>query len=440
MARQGYNRFMNNAAEKFTTAMAALGLNTPAPRIAVAVSGGGDSLALTLLLYDWAIARGGKILALTVDHGLRDGSAAEAQALHAELQKRGIAHHILTWQGDKPSSHIQERAREMRYKLLAQKCAEAGIATLAVAHNAEDQMETFWMRLAHGSGLDGLAGMAASSDKNGLRIIRPLLDFSRTELRDICTSYGATWAEDPSNANEKFLRPRLRAFEDMLATEGLTPQRLAQTLQKLEAARGALQSVTGRALAAATQHPAGYVTLPPSALQGEHPDIQRRMLSHILYAVAPQDYRAGHDAIETLRLDIARDGFNGSTVAGCEIFPSKGQLVFCRELAASAPPAPIENGMVWDGRFRVSGYPSGESLSIGVAGEAGASILRKQAAQDPALEKVLAPIPAKLLRVFAGLWQGQNLVAVPHLSWFAADCPLPAKTLEIAPAASVNIV
>jgi tRNA(Ile)-lysidine synthase len=431
---------MNNASEKLTASLLSLGLDAPAPHIAVAVSGGGDSLALTLLLNDWANARGGKILALTVDHGLRDGSAAEAAALNAELKKRGIAHEILNWQGDKPSSHIQERAREMRYKLLAQKCAEAGFDTLAVAHNAEDRMETFWMRLAHGSGLDGLAGMAASVQKENLRIIRPLLDFSRAELRDVCAAYGATWAEDPSNTNEKFLRPRLRGFEDMLAAEGLTPQRLALTLQKLGDARGALQSVTARALAAATHHDAGYVTIAPAALLNEHADIQRRMLSQILHAVAPQDYRAGHDALEHLRADIARETFNGSTVAGCEIFPSKGVLVFCRELAASAAPAPLQNGMVWDGRFRVSGYPVHESLTIGVAGEAGVSILRKQAAQDAALARVLAPVPAKLLRVFAGIWHGQNLVAVPHLSWFSQDCPAGVKTAEIAPVARVNIV
>lgn len=420
--------------------MSALGFGAPSSRIAVAVSGGGDSLALTLLLNDWAIARGGKILALTVDHGLRAGSADEAKTLNAELQKRGIAHEILTWQGDKPTTHIQERARDMRYKLLAQKCADAGFDTLAVAHNAEDQMETFWMRLAHGSGLDGLAGMAASSDKNGLRIIRPLLGFSRAELRDICTAYGATWAEDPSNGNEKFLRPRLRAFEDMLAAEGLTPQRLAQTLQKLSDARGALDAVTGRALAAATFHPAGYVTLLPSVLSAEHPDIQRRMLSHILHTVAPQDYRAGHDAVETLRADIARDGFNGSTVAGCEIFPSKGQWLFCRELAAAAPPGPLENGMVWDGRFRVSGYPAHESLTIGVAGEAGASILRKQAADDTSLARLLDGYPAKILRVLPAVWQGQNLVCVPHLNWVAANAPAGVKTGQLTAVASVNIV
>ena len=431
---------MNNAAEKFAASMSALGLDTPSARIAAAVSGGGDSLALTLLLNDWAIARGGNILALTVDHGLRDGSAEEAQALNATLQKRGIPHEILHWEGDKPSSHIQERARDMRYKLLAQKCAEAGFNTLAVAHNAEDQIETFWMRLAHGSGLDGLAGMAATSQKNGLRIVRPLLNFSRAELRDICTAYGAAWAEDPSNANEKFLRPRLRGFEDMLAAEGLTPQRLAQTLQKLEGARDALEAVTQKALAAATHHDAGYVTITPAALRHEHPEIQRRMLSQILHAVAPQEYRAGFDALEQLRADIARDSFNGCTLSGCEVFPSKSQLFFCRELAAANAPAPLQNGMVWDGRFRVSGYPLADSLTMGVVGEAGVSVLRKQAADAPALARQVDALPAKILRVLAGVWQGQNLVSVPHLNWVAPGAPHGVETGQLTASTCVNIV
>lgn len=440
---------MNNAAENFAISMSALGLDMPSPKIAVAVSGGGDSLALTLLLNDWASARGGKILALTVDHGLRDGSAAEARSLNAELQKRGIPHEILTWQGDKPSSHIQERARDMRYNLLAQKCADAGFDTLAVAHNAEDRIETFWMRLAHGSGLDGLAGMAASSQKENLRIVRPLLHFTRAELRDICAAYSATWVEDPSNANEKFLRPRLRAFEDMLAAEGLTPQRLAQTLQKLADARGALEAVTQNSLAAATHHDAGYVTLAPAAILNEHPEIQRRMLTQILQAVAPQDYRTGFDALEQLRADIARDSFNGCTLSGCEVFPSKGELVFCRELAAATPPAPLENGMVWDGRFRVSGYPQnivacgtpdGDSLTIGVAGEAGVSVLRKHAAAHPALARQIDALPAKILRVLPAVWQGQNLVSVPHLNWVAAGAPAGVETGQITAASCVNIV
>lgn len=431
---------MNNAAEKLTASLSSLGLDTPAPKIAVAVSGGGDSLALTLLLNDWAAARGGKILALTVDHGLRDGSAAEAKSLNAELQKRGIPHEILTWEGVKPASHIQERAREMRYKLLAQKCAQAGFDTLAVGHNAEDRMETFWMRLAHGSGLDGLAGMAGSTQKEHLRIVRPLLVFTRAELRDVCAAFGATWAEDPSNANEKFLRPRLRGFEDMLAAEGLTPQRLAQTLNKLEAARGALDAVTQKSLAAATHHDAGYVTIPPAAILNEHPEIQRRMLSQILQSVAPQEYRTGFDALEQLRADIARDSFNGCTLSGCEIFPSRGELVFCRELAAVEPPRPLRNGMVWDGRFRVSGYPDADSLMLGVAGEAGVSILRKQAAAHPPLARQIDGIPAKILRVMPGVWQGQNLVSVPHLKWFMADAPAGLETGQVTHLTRVNIV
>ncbi len=428
-------------ADTFAAAMQSLGLDTPAPKIAVAVSGGGDSLALTLLMDEWVRARGGQMLALTVDHGLRAGSADEARALNAELQKRGISHEILNWQGDKPATHIQERARDMRYKLLAQKCADAGFDTLAVAHNAEDQIETFWMRLAHGSGLDGLAGMAAMSQKNGLRIVRPLLGYTRATLRDICTAYGAAWAEDPSNTNEKFLRPRLRAFEDMLAAEGLTPQRLAQTLQKLEGARGALQSVADNVMAAAvTRYPAGYATLDPAKLLAEHPEFQRRVLSQILADIAPQEYRTGFDALENLRTDMLRENFNGSTVAGCEIFPSKGALVFCRELAASAAPASLQNGMVWDGRFRVSGYPTGDSLTIGVAGEAGIPMLRKHATNAPALARLMDATPAKILRVLAGIWQGQNLVSVPHLNWIAADAPKGLETGQILHVAPVNIV
>src|SRR5688500_149409 len=188
--------------QRFHSSLEALGLSG-GEDIAVAVSGGGDSMALVLLLEDWTRERGGRLLALTVDHGLRPESAEEARRVHDILQSRGIEHRVLTWEGEKPQSHIQERAREARYALLCAECVREKIPFLAAAHNAEDQIETFWMRLAHGSGLDGLAGMAARREMRGMDLLRPLLGFSREELRRYCAQAGIEWIEDPSNQNQK---------------------------------------------------------------------------------------------------------------------------------------------------------------------------------------------------------------------------------------------
>ena len=147
--------------KEFAASMAALGPFERPPALAVAVSGGADSMALTLLAADWAAARRGSIVALTVDHRLRNESRAEAKQVAAWLAARGIEHKILAWTGEKPSSDVQAAAREKRYELLEDWCRRQGILHLLVAHNLDDQAETFLLRLGRGSGLYGLSGMAS---------------------------------------------------------------------------------------------------------------------------------------------------------------------------------------------------------------------------------------------------------------------------------------
>ena len=155
-------------AAEFAALLDPLGPFEPAPLLAVGVSGGADSLALVLLADRWARARRGSVLALTVDHALRDGSAAEAAQVGHWLAARGIAHEVLRWDGPKPATAIQETARAARYRLLGQRCAGTGILHLLLAHHRDDQAETVLLRRAQGSGRDGLAGMAAIRETDQL--------------------------------------------------------------------------------------------------------------------------------------------------------------------------------------------------------------------------------------------------------------------------------
>ena len=167
------------------------------PEIAVAVSGGPDSLALAILLDRWARRRGGRAIALTVDHGLREESAAEARRVGRWMRGRGIAHHILVWRGRKPKHGVQAAARDARYALLESWCRRHAILHLALAHHRDDQIETFLMRLGRGSGLDGLAAMPAIAERGGVRLLRPLLDIDKARLVASLAAMGQGWIEDP---------------------------------------------------------------------------------------------------------------------------------------------------------------------------------------------------------------------------------------------------
>ena len=202
--------------------------------IAVAVSGGADSLALTLLLKDWGDRHGAKITALTVDHGLRAEATREAERVHEMLTPRGISHYTLTLEapitGD---TRIQETARQRRYDTLCDYCDRHGIKTLAVAHHLEDQFETVMMRLSRGSGVTGLSGMSNVRQRSDIRIIRPLLSATKDQLKDVCRNHDALWIEDPTNRDTTHTRILFRQSRDMLAHLGLTPQAVENSRRKI---------------------------------------------------------------------------------------------------------------------------------------------------------------------------------------------------------------
>jgi tRNA(Ile)-lysidine synthase len=235
--------------DEFARLLAPLGPFEPAPHLAVAVSGGADSLALALLADFWARERGGSVTALTVDHRLRPGSTDEAERVRAWLSARGIAHRILTWLGPYPLTDLQAAARAARYRLLADWCRDAGVLHLLIAHHRDDQAETLLLRLGRGSGAAGLAGMAALVEQPDCRLLRPFLSVPPARLRATLDALDQPWIEDPSNRNPVFARVRLRVARQMLDGLGLSPARLADTAGHLGRARAALEAATDALLA-----------------------------------------------------------------------------------------------------------------------------------------------------------------------------------------------
>jgi tRNA(Ile)-lysidine synthase len=245
------------------------------PALLLAVSGGPDSTALLLMAAEWA--GGPKLYAATVDHRLREESAAEAAAVAALCQRLGVAHATLVWEGAKPASRVQERAREARYALLAAEARRVGARVIVTAHHLDDQAETVLFRLARGSGIAGLAGMAARTRRGDVEIARPLIGLRKQELVAFCEARGEAYIRDPSNLDPRFARPRLRRLSQALAAEGLDAPALARLAERAARVEAALARQTQAAETRLRLRETGRCDA--AALAAEPEEIVRRLLA-----------------------------------------------------------------------------------------------------------------------------------------------------------------
>jgi tRNA(Ile)-lysidine synthase len=263
------------------------------PGLVLAVSGGPDSTALLVLAARWAktLKRAPKLLAVTVDHGLRPEAAREAAHVKRLAQSLGVAHRTLHWRGNKPRSGLQEAARYARYQLLAQATARAGFAHILTAHTLDDQAETVLFRLARGSGIFGLTGMAhaAPLPLDGVReifLVRPLLHVAKARLIATLKAAGVDYADDPSNTDPRFTRARLRQeLMPALAREGLDARalaRLAARLRRAEATIAVAVDAARAALAPPPWPPHGPVVFETVAFAGLPAEVGLRLLGEAI--------------------------------------------------------------------------------------------------------------------------------------------------------------
>jgi tRNA(Ile)-lysidine synthase len=312
--------------------MAALGDFPGRPDLAVAVSGGPDSLALALLAQRWAAAQGGQLLALTVDHRLRPDSAREAAQVKRWLSAHGIQHRTLRWLGAKPKANLAAAAREARYALLIAACRRARIGALALAHHREDQAETFLLRLGRGSGVDGLAAMAPLSERDGIALLRPLLDVARDRLRALLTARGQAWIEDPSNADPTRARTRVRALLPALAAASVPPGRIAATAARMRRVRVALAHATAELLAAAFSfNAAGGCQIDRARLAAAPEEIALRALDQALRNVGGRELPPRLERLERTLTAILAPGFRPRTYSSCRLSEQRGNIRIERE-------------------------------------------------------------------------------------------------------------
>jgi tRNA(Ile)-lysidine synthase len=219
------------------------------PAAILAVSGGPDSLALMWLAARWrrALKRGPRLVAVTVDHGLRPEAAREARTVKQLAASLGLDHRTLRWTGAKPATGLPAAARTARYRLLAQAARAHGASHVLIAHTRDDQAETVLMRLSRGSGIAGLAAMARMSTRDGVILARPLLDLPKARLVATLEKAGIAFADDPTNRDPRFTRPRLRALMPALAEEGADARNLARLAARFARADAALDILTAGA-------------------------------------------------------------------------------------------------------------------------------------------------------------------------------------------------
>lgn len=327
--------------------------------LAAGVSGGADSLALVLWLNECFKGTSKRVVALTVDHGLRKESADEARYVQKIMKNYGIEHHILVWKGQKPQTGIEEAARCARYQLLSEWCKNHGVGCLCVAHHALDQAETFMIRLQRGSGLSGLCGMQEISELNGLKILRPLLRTPPEVLKKYLKEQKIDWITDSSNNCEDFLRVRVRKFLPKLESSiGITPQRLVDTMSVLNRSRHYIESQVAKFI---KQHVRFWenagVSVSISVLEQQHEEIVYRVLAELIKQIGQSDYTARADdvgrlvgsilkekfggidywsvkldTLQEVRKNLRSSAFKGATLGHCEIFVFRKKLWIVPEL------------------------------------------------------------------------------------------------------------
>lgn len=388
--------------------------------LAVAVSGGPDSMALLVLAADEAKTSGRSVHAVTVDHGLRADAKDEAKQVAAWAKALGIPHTTLTHEGDVPVASIQSEARDIRYRLMGQWCASNNVTALMVAHTRDDQAETLLMRLARGSGVDGLSGMAADTARDGLRIVRPLLDVPRADVLSLLEERGQAFIEDPSNRDDRHARVRMRALRPLLEAEGLTAQRLAETAGRLAVARDALAGWTQAHLAGCvTFNVGGWAQFDRKQLVDVPLEIGLRSVSRIVMAVGGGSYPPRLHHTRALLERLGAGDFSGATLGGVRFVAHRSSVLAFREARAVAEPVSIEGGsnLLWDHRFEVCLADPMQDESgprtIGALGVPDARRLRDELGSE-----VLA-VPSAAASCIPAVFVQGALVEVPALGYRA---------------------
>ncbi|MEM7422717.1 MAG: tRNA lysidine(34) synthetase TilS [Pseudomonadota bacterium] len=433
-----------------TAFASAIGRLTPSGvrRIGVAVSGGGDSMALLALAVNWIRGRrNGRgaspetPLVVTVDHGLRAESSAEARGVASFCVAQALRHETVRLDPEllRGRGNLSANARQGRYAAISDWAKRHGLDVVLLGHTRDDQAETILMHLARGSGVDGLAGINETLDRDGVRFARPLLDISRRDLRCWLTDRRIDWIDDPTNDDESFDRVKVRQALTILSPLGIDPERLASTSRIVRRQRDALR-MAAAALDRSSRSigPLGDYRFELKLLLAAPLDIRLRVLADALRTLGGARYRPRLDTLEGT-LEAVLDQPKGRTLAGCIVLADRdgSTLSVFREPARLPARRPLKASMVWDRRWQVTlaGPASTDGLYVAALGKAGVVHLNgavNQRVWVPDANWIAAPallragLPAIFLR-----GETRRPVAVPTVDWVANDAQIGAEIVRI---------
>lgn len=366
--------------------------------IGVAVSGGGDSLALLLAVHEIAETTGQAVEAMTVDHGLRAEAAEEAEYTRKVCLKLSIPHATARWTGWTGEGNLQDAARQGRYRLIAEWAERRKLASVCIGHTQDDVAETFVMRLGRESGVDGLARMSDSFSRHGVQFLRPMLDVPRRELREYLKRRGVEWCEDPSNESEEFDRVRVRRALDVLKDIGITADNLAAVAENMTQVREVMKDRTADFAERVASEDMGDLVLALDPFKDAPYELRRRLLNDALSWVSPTPYPLRRGALAELDQAI-QEGRNFSC-NGCLVQVSAKTIRILREF--NAVRETVEFAPHWD-RWSLTG-PWAMGMKVTALGEPALAGLEDWRSSG---------VPRQSLMASPAVWKGDQLVAVP---------------------------
>ncbi|WP_272915537.1 tRNA lysidine(34) synthetase TilS [Aristophania vespae] len=374
------------------------GPDDPRSPLALAVSGGGDSLALAYLARGWRK----HIIAFIVDHALRVESRQEAELTQKRLEAMGVPAHILTLDSLKTGG-LQERARDARFAILERACKNAGATALVLAHHEADQEETMWMRVEKKSGKSGLTGIAPRLYRGRIALIRPFLSTRPERLKETLRQANIAWCEDPSNHNRRFKRVQLR--QDLTDLER-HEMRSLQVKSVLDYRRD--ENDVAELLARhASWQAEGWIILESKALSVDDHNISQNLLGRLISLVGGNPYIPSRAQLAMLKEN--EQGTLGGVIVKKQLSHNfkgrrdykepKTNLLFMREKRSLEGFCPAKSGQLWDNRWLYLG-PDRTDCQIGPLGEKALSL------------RVNREVPAAVLKTVPALWHKGTVVSV----------------------------